>query len=119
MGKRNSFRSRLCFSFPSGEIRIALASRGPLTLSLRSLDRRTSRTELHMSYPLVYEINTRCWLRGLSAQLHQSITLADVPDAEFERWNRSGFTHIWLMGVWTTGPQSRAAALASDALRRT
>ena len=60
-----------------------------------------------MSRPLIYEINTRCWLRELSAGRVQPVHLGNVPDAEFLRWQQLGFTHIWLMGVWTTGPRSR------------
>ena len=62
-------------------------------------------------HPLVYEINTRCWLRDLSDQHHQQIRLDTVPDAELNRWQTLGFTHIWLMGVWTTGPKSRSQSL--------
>jgi len=71
-----------------------------------------------MVHPLLYEINTRCWLRGLS--------------------QRQGFRSTWraylrknslpgggwvsliygLMGVWTTGPRARAQALANRDLRR-
>jgi hypothetical protein len=71
--------------------------------------------------PLVHEINTRCWLRELAGQSGgspESPGLGSVPDAEFERWRNLGFTHIWLMGVWPTGPRSRAAALADPSLRR-
>ena len=46
------------------------------------------------------------------------MTLGSVPDAEFERWQELGFTHIWLMGVWPTGQRSRAAALSSQGMRR-
>lgn len=53
------------------------------------------------AHPLVYEINTRCWLRELSAQ---PLTVADVPENQFASWQRLGFTHIWLMGVWECGP---------------
>jgi hypothetical protein len=66
-----------------------------------------------MQYPLIYEINTRCWLNELSDRLGRRATLAEVPDSEFARWQRLGFTHVWLMGVWTTGPRSRAVALAT------
>ncbi len=68
--------------------------------------------------PLLYEINTRCWLRELSDRLGQKITLASVPGEEFIRWQRLGFTHIWLMGVWTTGPRARGCALHEPALLR-
>src|SRR5947207_7358076 len=71
-----------------------------------------------MRHPLLYEINPRCWLRELSKQRGQPVTLADVPEAEFARWRALGFTHIWLMGVWTTGPRARAEALKHPELRR-
>lgn len=70
-----------------------------------------------MSHPLLYEINTRCWLRELSARLGTRIHLANVPEAEFARWQRLGFTHLWLMGVWSTGPRSRAASRHSPEVR--
>ena len=71
-----------------------------------------------MTSPLVYEINTRCWMRELSARAGRAVTLGSVPEGEFERWQKLGFTHVWLMGVWPTGRLSRAAALSSDGLRR-
>jgi len=71
-----------------------------------------------MSYPLLYQINTRCWLKDLSAHQKRPVTLATVPDAEFASWQKSGFTHIWLMGVWTTGAQARKIALEHPDLRR-
>src|SRR5712671_2557123 len=69
-------------------------------------------------FPLLYEINTRCWLRDLSDDSGRSITLANVPPEQFERWRRYGFTHIWLMGAWSTGPLARAQALAHLSLRQ-
>jgi hypothetical protein len=71
-----------------------------------------------MSCPLLYEINTRCWLRALSQKSGTAITLANVPDSELAGWKRLGFTHIWLMGVWTTGPRARAEALQHPELRK-
>lgn len=68
--------------------------------------------------PILYEINTRCWLRELSDQIGRSVTLANVPDEEFARWQQLGFTHIWLMGVWTTGRRARTLALNEPNLRR-
>ena len=67
-------------------------------------------------FPLLYEINTRCWLRELSDQAGRSITLGNVPDEQFEEWHRFGFTHIWLMGAWSGGPLARAQALAHPGL---
>lgn len=65
-----------------------------------------------MSFPLLYEINTRCWLRELTERALAPITLANVPEDEFSRWQRLGFTHIWLMGVWTSGARAREQALS-------
>ncbi len=70
-----------------------------------------------MKYPLLYELNTRCWLRQLSDQRGAPVTLGNMPEEEFARWRELGFTHLWLMGVWLTGPRSRAVALQSPALR--
>ncbi len=62
-------------------------------------------------HPLLYELNTRCWLRELSAQHGQTIQLGNVPDEEFQSWQRLGFTHIWLMGTWTTCSRAREFGL--------
>ncbi len=71
-----------------------------------------------MPNPLLYEINTRCWLRALSDKAGASVTLGSVPEAEFAAWQTLGFSYIWLMGVWTTGPQARAEALKHPELRK-
>ena len=71
-----------------------------------------------MPDPLVYEINTRCWLRELAARFNRPVTLGSVPDTEIDRWESLGFTHVWLMGVWPTGPRSRGAALGDPTFRR-
>ena len=71
-----------------------------------------------MRHPLLYQINTRCWLARCRAETGRAITLASVPESELEAWSRWGFTHIWLMGVWTTGPCARALALSEPHQRR-
>src|SRR5436190_9101211 len=70
-----------------------------------------------MPHPLLYEINTRCWLRELSQKSDKAIDLGNVPETEFGSWVKAGFTHIWLMGVWTTGQRSREQALRAVSLR--
>jgi len=67
---------------------------------------------------VLYEINTRCWLHELTGMHGHPVTLADVPEEVFEQWGRLGITHLWLMGVWTTGPLGRAQALCSRGLRQ-
>jgi len=61
--------------------------------------------------PLLYEINTRCWLRELSERFRIPMGLGEVPDEEINRLHALGFTHVWLMGVWKVGPRSRAHGL--------
>ncbi len=69
-------------------------------------------------FPLLYEINTRCWLLELSDGCGRPIKLGNVPESQFEQWQQFGFTHIWLMGVWSTGPRARAQALDHLGLRQ-
>lgn len=71
-----------------------------------------------MPFPLLYEINTRCWLRQLSEAHGGQVSLAEIPDREVEKWQRFGFTHVWLMGVWRVGSRSREKALEIGDLRR-
>src|SRR5437763_15340367 len=62
-------------------------------------------------YPSLYQINTRAWLRDLSAAFGRPITLQDVPDAALDELAGHGFEWVWLLGVWQTGPAGRATAL--------
>jgi glycosidase len=57
-------------------------------------------------YPLVYEINTRVWLRELSARHRRTVTLATVPPEETAPIAALGFDAVWLMGVWATGAEA-------------
>lgn len=70
-----------------------------------------------MRHPLLYQINTRCWLLNLSRVERRPVTLASVPETEFQFWRQCGFTHLWLMGVWTTGKRARAIARQHPDLR--
>ncbi len=46
------------------------------------------------------------------------MTLENVPAPHFAAWEKLGFTHVWAMGVWTTGPRTRALARAQPSLRQ-
>jgi Alpha amylase, catalytic domain len=70
-----------------------------------------------MSQPLLFEINTRCWLRALTIRLGKPVTLASVPEEEIVGWKKNGFTHVWLMGAWTIGPKTLALARTQADLR--
>ena len=61
--------------------------------------------------PSIYEINTAVWLNDLGIR-----TLAQVPDAELERFSGLHFDGLWLMGVWRRSPASRAIARTDRAL---
>jgi glycosidase len=67
-----------------------------------------------MGSPILFEINTRAWLRELSEKAGHPVLLEDIPQSEIDRWKALGFTHIWLMGVWQVGPKARARALESQ-----
>ena len=54
--------------------------------------------------PLIYEINTWVWLGQLSKQHGRPVTLADVPEQEWDAIGRMGFDAVWLMGVWERSP---------------
>ncbi len=70
-------------------------------------------------FPLVYEINTRIWLRRLSDIYQKPVTLGTVPDKEFDFFTTCGFNIVWLMGVWKPSDYSRAIARSHPCLRTT
>ncbi len=68
-------------------------------------------------FPLVYEINTRIWLKKLSKNHNCSITLGNIPDEEFAFFSSCGFDLVWLMGVWRPSEYSKAIATSHQGLR--
>ena len=72
----------------------------------------------NLSYPLLYQINTRVWLTELSRALGKRATLDDIPDAELDRLAALGFDWIWFLSVWQTGPVGRAISRANLEGRR-
>ncbi len=76
-----------------------------------------------MPRPLLYEVNARCWLRRLTEQARRPVQLGNIPESEITRWQELGVTHLWLMGAWSTSPNSRKAYLnqpgIAEQLRRT
>jgi len=63
------------------------------------------------SHPVLYEINTRVWLRELpplddpGGRPARPRTLAEVPEEELDRIAALGIDLVWLMGVWPSGPR--------------
>jgi hypothetical protein len=68
-------------------------------------------------FPLVYEINTRVWLKEISARLGHPVSLAEVPTEELQILLDGKFTHVWLMGVWRPSRYSAAIATSHRGLR--
>ncbi len=60
---------------------------------------------LGLKHPLIYEINTWVWLDELSRREGRAMSLASVPDAEWEHIAALGFDSVWLMGVWERSPE--------------
>jgi len=70
-----------------------------------------------MTHPLLLELNARCWLQELCEASGRHPTFAAIPQSTLDEWICMGITHLWLMGVWTTGPLSRRRALEHPSLR--
>ncbi len=47
-----------------------------------------------MSYPLLYQMNTRVWLTELSQHLGRLATFDDVPETALNHWQALGFDWI-------------------------
>jgi len=58
-------------------------------------------------HPHLYEINTWAWLEELSRRAGRRVSLADVPDSEWDDIAALGFDIVWLMGMWERSPESR------------
>lgn len=70
------------------------------------------------STALIYEINTRIWLRQLSLKYGKDITLNILPEEEIKQLKKLGFDAIWLMGVWRSSKKGREIALNHKGLHR-
>lgn len=54
--------------------------------------------------PVIYEINTWVWLRELSLETGYPVTLANVPEAYWDRLMHLQIDAVWFMGVWERSP---------------
>ncbi|MGH9345562.1 MAG: alpha-amylase family glycosyl hydrolase [Terriglobia bacterium] len=63
--------------------------------------------------PHLYEIHTWAWLDELSVREARLVTLASVPDQEWDRLQSLGFDFVWLMGVWKHSVAGRTIARTS------
>ncbi|MGY0022174.1 alpha-amylase [Streptomyces sp. YJ-C3] len=67
--------------------------------------------------PVVYEVNTRVWLRETALRTGRATGLGDVPKDVWDEITPAGTDAVWLMGVWERSPRGRAIALENPALR--
>lgn len=67
-------------------------------------------------HPVLYEINTWPWLERLSRDQSRTITLAAVPDAEWDRLRALGVDLVYLMGIWRRSALGRQLARADAQL---
>ena len=51
-------------------------------------------------HPHLYEISAWPWLERIGAESGRRVTLADVPDAQWDAIARYGIDIVYLMGVW-------------------
>jgi len=68
------------------------------------------------AHPGIFEINTWVWLDDLSAKLGRTVTLATVPDAEWDKIAAICIDAVWLMGVWERSPAGTKVAQLDEPL---
>jgi hypothetical protein len=66
--------------------------------------------------PVIYEVSTAVWLDELSRAAGRQVTLASVPDADWDAITPAGPDAVWLMGVWERSPAGLALAKANQEL---
>jgi Alpha amylase, catalytic domain len=66
--------------------------------------------------PTVYEINTAVWLEHLGRGKGRSLTLDEVPAAQWDNLASLPVDAVWLMGVWQRSPEGLRIALSNPEL---
>ena len=69
-------------------------------------------------YPVIYEINIWVWLAELSRTHRRPVTLATVPDQEWDALAAYGFDAVWFMGVWERSPAGIAISSTASTVDR-
>ena len=67
-------------------------------------------------HPFIYEINTRVWLDELGRRAGRALSLASVPDREWDGLAALAVDAVWLMGVWERSPVGIAIANRNEGL---
>jgi glycosidase len=66
------------------------------------------------SYPALYQINPRVWLREAADKLGRPATLDDIKDGDVDRIAALGFDWLWLLGIWQTGEAGRRVSMTNQ-----
>ena len=66
--------------------------------------------------PLIYEINAWVWLDEVSRKTGSCITLASLPDEEWDQIAALGVDAVWLMGVWERSPEGVHISMTNEGL---
>jgi hypothetical protein len=69
-------------------------------------------------YPLLFQVNTRVWLKELSSDLRRPATLDDIPDASLERLAETGFNWVWFLSIWQTGLRGQQVSRSNHEWRK-
>ncbi len=59
-------------------------------------------------FPLLYQVNTRVLMRGMSAALGRPAGFDDMPQEALAALRALGVDWVWFLGVWCTGAAGRA-----------
>jgi glycosidase len=70
-----------------------------------------------MQHPLLYEINTRVWIKRFSWDNNKN-TLKYIPDSVWEDLADKGINIVWLMGIWKTNSKMTKKYCFEDFLIR-
>jgi len=70
-----------------------------------------------IAHPVLYEVNARVLIRELSDSSKDPVTLGTIPNALLDEWASLGIHAVWMMGVWSSGPEGIAIARSDESLR--
>ena len=62
-------------------------------------------------YPHLYEANACLFLRRIAEKCNRPVSLANIPEEEWQFFSHLGIDLLWLMGIWQRSPGSRQKAL--------
>ena len=69
-------------------------------------------------HPHLYEINASVLIKRMSRKYGRPMTLATIPDEEWQLLANRGFDLVWLMGIWQRSRGARQKALTEPTLRQ-